>query len=258
MAIVTFMSDYGWQDHYVAAVKAAIITTAPQTAIIDISHDINPFDISHGAYVLSNVFRNFPTKTAHLVSIDPGSKETPRYIALEMEDHFFVGHDSGLFSLITDRLPAKLIELDVGKGSSFPCKDYLAPVAARLSQGASIEDFGQPLGEMERRIARQLKATKKEIVGHVIRVDHYGNLVTNITQQDFEAIVKLNGSSEYSIHVGREVFHAVHLDYGDVESGNCYLLFNSSRLLQIGINKGNASELFGLKLDTPIVIEFNN
>ncbi len=256
MAIVTFMSDYGWQDHYVAAVKAAVLQEGTDINIVDISHDINCFDISHGAYVLSNSFRSFPKGTVHLVCIDPVPREGLRSIAIELEGHYFVGDDSGLFSLISTAQPSTAIEITGDNETTFVGKDLFAPIAARLAKGEAIQSLGNPIQSIETRIARQLKASKREIVGHIIRVDRYGNLITNIAQKDFEAILQLNGQQDYEIHVGREVFRGVHKAYHEVDSGNCFIIFNSLGLLQIGINKGNASELFGLKLDTPIVIEF--
>ena len=259
MAVVTFMSDYGWKDHYVAAVKASVLAINPSLQIIDISHDIRAFDIGHGAYVLKSVFRDFPKNSVHLVSIDPVGREKPGYVAIKLEDHYFVGNDSGLFSMLSDQQNTAQVRLNNlnPKASTFPGKDILGPVAANLASGKNIHELGEPISGIQRVISRQLKATKREIVGHVIRVDKYGNLITNIPQREFEAIQKINGQVPFEIQVGREVFTDFNSDYHEVESGNCYLLFNSLGLLQIGINKGNAAELLGLKLDTPISIHFS-
>lgn len=259
MAVVTFMSDYGWDDHYVAAVKAAILAVNPSLHIIDISHDIQAFDIGHGAYVLKSVFRDFPKNTVHLVSIDPVGREKPGYIATKLEEHYFVGNDSGLFSMLSDQPNMAQVKLNSlnPKATTFPGKDILGPVAANLASGKNIHELGESIPEIQKVIARQLKATKREIVGHVIRVDKYGNLITNIPRQEFETIQRINGQVPFEVQVGREVFTQFNTDYHEVDSGNCYLLFNSLGLLQIGINKGNAAELLGLKLDTPISIHFN-
>lgn len=258
MAVVTFMSDYGWDDHYVAAVKASILAVNPSINIVDISHQINAFDVAHGAYVLKNVFRDFPRHTVHLVSVDPVNREPPTYVALKLEDHYFVGNDTGLFGMLSEQPFMAQVKLNAINQiqSSFPGKDILGPMAAKLASGENIHELGEPAMELKRLFARQLKATKREIVGNVIRVDKYGNLVTNIPRSEFETIQKINGNVPFEVQVGREVFHEFNKNYHEVESGNCYLLFNSLGLLQIGINKGNAAELLGLKLDTPIAIHF--
>ena len=259
MALVTFMSDYGWRDHYVGAVKAAILKINPSIQIVDISHDISSYDIGHGAYVLKSLFKDFPNNTVHLVCLDPISAPPSRQVALKLEEHYFVGADSGIFSLVSEKQPSAQVDLNKVKPikSTFIGKDILASAAASLASGKNIHDLGQPVEELNTLFTRKVKATKREIVGHVIRVDKYGNLITNIEKGEFEHIQKINGAVSFEVQVGRELFEKFNEDYADVDSGECYLLFNSLGLLQIGINKGNASELLGLKLDTPILINFN-
>ncbi|MEQ9402975.1 MAG: SAM-dependent chlorinase/fluorinase [Cyclobacteriaceae bacterium] len=257
MAVITFLSDFGMDDHYVAAVKGKIMGMNPDQQVIDISHTVNPFDISHGAFLLKSVFRDFPEGTVHLVSVD-GLREKSSGIALELQGHFFVGFDCGLFSMISDVRPEKMVEVDLG-GSVFPAKDVLAAVAVGLAGNKKMESLGNELSQMKELFARQVKVTKREIAGNVMNVDHFGNLITNITKFDFEKILEINGGSvRYQIRFGREAFGSLHRYYTDVESGDCYVMFNSNGLLQIGINKGNASQLLGLGTDAPVHIEFSN
>ena len=251
------MSDFGTTDHYVAAVKAAIVSESPSQTITDITHDIRPFDISHAANVLRNVYKDFPGKTVHIVAVD-AMREKSRTLAIEMDGHVFLGFDSGLFSLISPKKPDQIAELENGE-STFPAKDVLAKAALRLANGKTLKDVGTIVEEMTELYARQLKVTKREISGHVIMVDHYGNLMTNINKEEFEKILEINGAGvRYSIRFGREQFQHLHNYFSEVESGDCFVLFNSSGNLQIGINKGNASELLGLSVDSPVLIEFAN
>ena len=255
MALITFISDFGTVDHYVAAVKAAIVSEVPNQSVIDISHDIRPFDISHAANVLRNVYKDFPVETVHLVAVD-AMRSRSRAIAVEIEDHVFVGFDSGLFSLLSDK-PVSEVAVLKDMQSTFPAKDILAKAALDLANGKSLKDVGEMTGELTELYGRQLKVTKREIAGNVISVDHYGNLITNIAKAEFEKILEINGASvRYQIRFGRETFETIHSFFSDVESGDCYLLFNSSGHLQIGINKGKASELLGMSVDSPVLIEF--
>ncbi|WP_425392703.1 SAM hydrolase/SAM-dependent halogenase family protein [Ekhidna sp.] len=257
MALITFMSDFGTVDHYVAAVKAAIVSESPSQPITDITHDIRPFDISHAANVIRNVYKDFPEKTVHIVAVD-AVKEKSRALALELDGHLFVGFDSGIFSLISSKRPSEIVLLENGQ-STFPAKDVLAKTALKLASGKSLKDVGEKVEELTELYARQLKVTKREIAGHVITVDHFGNLITNIKKEEFEKIIEINGAGvRYAIRFGREQFQGIHSYFTDVESGDCYVLFNSSGQLQIGINKGNAAELLGLSVDSPILIEFAN
>ena len=251
------MSDFGTTDHYVAAVKAAIIGRSPSQVIADISHDIRPFDISHAASVLKHVYKEFPANTVHLVAVD-SMKEKAKAIAVELDGHYFVGFDSGLFSLISEQKPTKVSVLENG-ASTFAAKEVLAKVALALAEGKSMRDVGDPVDAISELFTRQLKVTKKEIVGNVTAIDHYGNLITNISKQEFEKMLALNGAgTSFSVRFGREQFVKIHDYFTEVESGDCFVLFNSSHFLQIGINKGNAAELLGLAVDAPVLIEFTN
>ncbi len=109
MTLVTFLSDFGNEDHYVAAVKAAILSESSLVNIVDISHNINPFDIGHAAYVLSHAYKNFPEGTVHLIAVDPSDKNNHKALAVKMDNHFFVGCDSGIFSLISSKTQKKLL-----------------------------------------------------------------------------------------------------------------------------------------------------
>lgn len=256
MAVITFMSDFGEEDHYIAAVKAAILRHCPTAQIIDISHKIAASDIGHAAYLLKHVFREFPSGSVHLCAIDRITREPSKQIALQLEGHFFVGPDSGLFSLISGEKPTQIVELAGGEYSMFPSKIYHGPAAGKLLSGVSLASLGPSLAEATKLFERRPKVTKREIAGHVVRVDSYGNLITNITQTDFETIRKITNQAPFEVIFGRETTQVLQRGYYEVESGDCFVLFNSSGNLEIGINKGNAAELLGLRLDSQIFIQF--
>ncbi|MEL6561468.1 MAG: SAM-dependent chlorinase/fluorinase [Bacteroidota bacterium] len=259
MAVITFMSDFGTRDHYVAAVKSQIISVNPTLNIIDISHDIKLFDLSHASFVMKHVYKEFPKGTVHLLAVDSVGRRSDKYLAFKVEEYYFICPDNGLISLITDQPPTAVVDINslLGNKSTFPAKDIMAPAAARLSSGGNIHEMGKPVEQYIQLIGRQVKATKKEIVGNVVRVDHYGNLITNIVKSEFEKIHSLNEQKGFTIRAGREVFNKVNQYFYQVDPGDCYLIFNSNGLLQIGINKGNASVLLGLQRDAPIFIQFN-
>jgi len=256
MAVVTFMSDFGEEDHYASAVKAAIFSHNPDQKIVDISHAIQRHDIGHAAYVLRQVYSSFAESTVHLIAVDPVVRGLDSLVAIRMNNHYFVTHDSGILNLIDPHSPETGIEL-ARESSTFPARDFLAKAAVQLANGIDLNSLGTPL-KLHTRTDRQLKATKREIVGQIIRVDHYGNLVTNINQTDFENITKLlGGNPAYRIHFARESFSRVHQNFNEVDDGDCFVLFNAYGHLEIGINKGRACDLLGLKLETLVAIEFN-
>src|SRR5258708_27373420 len=190
MAIVTLLTDSGESDHYVAAIKAKILSVNPGIKIVDISHKILPCDIAHAAFVLKSVFRDFPKGTVHLVGVDSTGNRGDAFIGLQMEDHYFVGADNGLLGLISHRPHQSIVELNVISPvvSSFPEKDILAPAAAKLASEVVLSDLGLAMGSFKKMIGRFVKATKKQIAGHVVRGDNVGNLITNILREDFETL----------------------------------------------------------------------
>lgn len=255
MAIVTLLTDSGESDHYVAAVKAKIISINPGLRIEDISHRIRQGDIGHAAFVLRSVFRDFPKGTVHLVGVDSTGNREDAYIALQLEDHFFVGCDNGLFGLISERPQQLLVELNSINSitTTFPERDVFAPAAAKLASGMGITSLGKPMSTFRKMIDRQIKATKKQITGSVIRVDGMGNLITNIPKDVFEL---LSNGKGFTVQFGGEKFRRLHTQYNQADQGDCFVLFNSLGLLEIGIYKGNASELLGLGYDSTVNIIF--
>ncbi len=255
MAIVTLLSDSGEADHYVAAIKGKILSTNPGLSIVEISSRISPCDIGHGAFVLRSAFRDFPKGTVHIVAVDATGNRGDSFLAVQLEDHFFVSVDNGLLGLISDKQHQNIVELNVINAitTSFPERDILAPAAARLASGVSITTLGTPLQSFKKMTDRHVKATKKQILGHVIRVDGFGNLITNIEKDTFELLSK---GKVYTISFGGEKMRRIHTAYNQAEQGDCFLIFNSLGLLEIGIYKGNASDLLGLSYDSPVNIIF--
>ena len=190
MAIVTLLTDSGESDHYVAAIKAKILSINSGIKLIDISHRIQPCDIAHAAFVLRSVFREFPKGTIHLAGVHATGQRGDSPIALQLEDHFFIGADNGLFGLISDKTHQNLVELNTVNPlrTTFPEKDIFAPAAVKLASGVALSDLGKPMLTFKKMIDRQVKATKKQITGTVIKVDNFGNLITNIPKEAFDVL----------------------------------------------------------------------
>ena len=281
MPLITFLSDFGDKDHYIAAVKAKIYSSIPNASIVDISHSIERYNIAYGAYILHAVFREFPKNTIHIVSINSLDRSEDKFISIKLENHYFIGADNGLFSLISDKKPDIIVELsssppltppkgvrtmssghrasiaggkgDLGFRGAFPEKDIFAPAAIILANKGNIRDLGQEIKSMKQMLNRQLKVTKDQLTGQVIHIDSYGNLVTNIDVNTFE---KCRKGRKYEIAFVGETIKNISKVYNQVDGGDCVCLFNSNTLLEIAINKGNASELLGLTYDSVVTVTF--
>lgn len=254
MAIITFTSDFGLEDYYVPAVKAKMLSINPQLIIVDVTHQVELFDIAHATFVLRAVYNDFPKGTVHLVALNSTSSNTDGFIGIKLNEHIFIGPNNGVLSMLADHDPGIIVKFSDAhiKDSTFPAKDILAPIAAKVASGAAIHDFGGPLPSIRKVLPRQFKASRKEIVGYVLRVDHYGNLITNIQEEVFN---KLNPGS-FRIEFSRETLDSLQNGYSEVEPGDCFAFFNSLGLLEIGINHGHGADLLGLKYDSPVYIHF--
>lgn len=253
MGILTFLSDFGITDHYVAAVKAKILTLNPAQILVDISHEVEPFNIAHALHVINSVFRDFPEGTVHLLAVDTHGAKTGRYQAAWHQGHFFVCADNGLLSLLTENDPKQLVDLPAQDNSSSPARDIMAPAAVALAQGASMAEIGELAEGMTQLINRQLRLNDHSIVGHVMHVDHFGNLITDISRDSVEAI---GHGRTFTIHFNREVIDRISTRYSHPTEGDCVALFNRQGFLIIGINKGHASELLGMYFDSRVEIKF--
>ena len=252
MPLITFTSDFGDTDHYVAAVKAAIYRADRRVDVIDICHHVEHYNIAHGAFVLKSVYRDFPEGSVHLIAVNSDSYPS-RFTAIKLHGHYFVGADNGLVSLLSEENPTCVVAIDVAEPTAFAARDVLAPAAVALCQGLAIEKLGDEISETNRKLPRSLRANRRQINGHVIHVNHYGNLITNIDQKTFE---KLSSEASYQVIFGRERARRIHQIYHDVELGECVLLFNSLGLLEVSINQGSAHDLLGLGYDSPVIVRF--
>lgn len=254
MALITFTSDFGDCDYYVPAVKAKMLSINPQLNIVDITHKIENYDVAHAAFILKSVYKEFPKGTVHLVAMNSTSNITDGFIGIKLEEHIFLGPNNGVLSLLSDHDPGIMVKFaDIHiQNSTFPTKDILAPIAAKVASGAAIHDFGGPLTSIKKMIPRNFKATKKQILGHVVRVDNYGNLITNITKDVFDTL----NPGKFTIEFSRESLTKLNNSYDQVEPGDCFAFFNSLGLLEIGINHGHGADLLGLRHDSPIFINF--
>ncbi|AHM59716.1 hypothetical protein D770_07265 [Flammeovirgaceae bacterium 311] len=225
--------------------------------IVDISHHIQHFNIAHGSFVLGNVFRDFPKGTVHLVAVHATGNLGEPYIAIKLEDHYFVGTDNGLLGLISELEPEEVVILghteedkQLARTTTFPAKDILAPAAAKLAQGAALASLGEKTDYFNRMIPRKPRLSKQLIAGHVIHIDHYGNLITNILQHEFEQLV----NEKFRIKLGREQINKIHKTYNLVDAGDLFAVFNSQGFLEIGVHSGHAAELLGMEYDSPILL----
>ncbi|MBG8552056.1 SAM hydrolase/SAM-dependent halogenase family protein [Hymenobacter guriensis] len=254
MGLITFLSDFGYRDHYVAAVKARILQLAPQQPVLDITHAVEPFNIAHAVHVLGAVYNDFPAGTVHLIGVSDWGRGAGSWRAARYQGHYFVVADNGLLPLLTDGHADELVELSTLAPTASPTRDVLAPAAVHLARGGLLSDLGQQAITQYQLLNRQLRLQDHRITGHVIHVDHYGNLITNITRTAVEAV---GHGRACTIHFGRETVREILPHFQTADPGEAGCIFNSQDRLCVGINQGNASELLGLNFDSQVDVRFS-
>ena len=277
MGVLTLLTDFGYRDHYVAALKARLLHLAPSLPVMDITHGVEPYNIAHAVHVLRAVFRDFPLGTTHLITVSDygaspaGAVATPAWHAAQHEGHYFVSADNGLLALLCDGLPERLIRLNAvapptapvvpsNLPSSIPpaatlnpTRDILAPAAVCLALGQSIDSLGLPTTELYSLTNRQLRLQDSRVTGHVVHVDHYGNLITNISR---EAVEVTGRGRPATIKFGREAVRELRPHFAAAPPGEIVCAFDPQGCLCIAINQGHASELLSLYFDSQVDVWF--
>jgi len=245
MAIITLTTDFGLKDYYVGAVKGTIMNLAPQTQIIDITHDIATNDTLKAAYIVKNAYPDFPKNSIHIIGVASGSSPEMPYTVAYANGHYFIATDNGIFSLIFDTLPEKIVAINTGGNSFiFPTKDVFAKAACFLANGGKIEDMGESRTTILQKSLLNAAATGDIIKGSVIHIDNNGNAITNISKNLFETYAK-NRKFEIAFSASY-IIDKISLSYNDAPEGEILALFNSSGLLEIALRDGSANNYVGL------------
>lgn len=258
MPVFTLTTDFGLRDYYVGSLKGSLIRKCPEAKIFDITHEVQAFNINEAAFALHNAYLEFPERTIHIVSVESFESGPSRYIALERNNHFFIGPDNGLFSLTFQNPPHQAVELISGKevaASTFPIKDYLLDVACSISDQQDVSQLGVKVTDLMKRTSLQPVLQQSRIRGTVIHIDAFENAILNINKDLFNHIGE---GREFSISFRwRESIDYIVSNYWEVPEGEMFCLFNASGYLQISIKKGKASSLLGLSVGDTVQIEFS-
>ncbi|CAM1361119.1 conserved hypothetical protein [Tenacibaculum sediminilitoris] len=276
MSLITLTTDFGTKDHFVGAVKGAIYSELPDAKIVDITHDISPFNITETAYILKNAYKSFPDKTIHVIGVDSELSADNKHIALELDDHYFICPDNGLISMIASEIkPTKIVEINIHNRieSSFPVLDVFVQVASHISRGGSLSVIGREIEDYKKIIEIKPKVNEQQTIisGGVIYIDNYGNVITNISKKQFNTIGKGRG---YKVTARRYTFSKIYNRYNEIVNysvtdkrqydGEKLAIFNSAGFLEIAIYRSNlgtvggASTLLGLEYRDTITVEFEN
>lgn len=275
MAIITLTTDFGEKDHFVGAVKGAIHSELDNATIVDISHGISPFHLHEAAYIIGNAYKSFPEGTIHIIGVDSELNPENKHIAIFMDGHYFICADNGIMSMLCSEIkPEKMVEINIHDRiiSNFPVLDVFVKVAGHIARGGSLDVIGKTILAIKeiKGISPVVNQNEAQIIGNVIYIDNYGNVITNITKRIFEEVGK---GRKYVINIRTTKINNIHNNYSDAinfdlppekreEDGKKLALWNSSNFLELAIYKSNptsvggAASLFGLGFRDTVTINF--
>ncbi len=256
--VITLMTDFGTSDHFVGVMKGVILNINPKVRIVDITHAIPPQDVHGAAFIVNSTYRYFPDGTIHVVVVDPGVGSRRRAIICQTDTAYFVCPDNGVLSYILGNDTAHRV-VALGNtdywlsevSNTFHGRDIFAPAAAHLSRGISLSQFGDAVNNVVRLPIQIPQVTKTAIVGSVIWVDRFGNLITNLT---FDMIKSFGMSNGFVIRAGKSEIYQLNSAYAESEVGECLAIIGSSGYLEISVNQESAAQVLGLKRDDVIEI----
>ena len=247
MAIVTLITDFGQRDHYVASMKGVILQIDPAATIVDITHQISAQQVTEAAFVLRCAWPAFAPGAIHVVVVDPLVGTDRRIIAARYDGRIVLAPDNGAVTLV--HRDCRLEELYVVQNhqlfvqpvsATFHGRDVLAPVAAHLSRGLALGSVGPTIHQLELLDLPGPRFENDGVVGEVIYIDHFGNLVTNLTRRELAR--NMFGGSPQQVWLGQRCIGPIRQSYAEVAAGECLALMGSADLLEIAVNHGNAAE----------------
>lgn len=259
MQIVTLTTDWGYSDYYVGAVKAKLFSTIKNCQVVDISHNIEKYDLMEGAFVVRNSCLDFPKGTIHIIDIDctESSDKEFQHIVVEYNEQYFICTDNGMPSIIFEGItPTKIIGITSTHQESyyfsFSAYDLFCKVAALITYNTNILDFGFEMKGFIKKNVLRPTIYPNSILCTVFHIDDYGNAFLNITVEEF---VERLGEDSFFIEIENNKIEKISRSYYDVKVNDPLITVSSSHYLELAINKSNASELLGLNIGTPITIK---
>lgn len=253
MPIITLLTDFGLADHFVGVVKGVILGICPEAGIVDITHQVKPFAIAEGGFLLAQSWRYFPKGTIHVAVVDPGVGSSRRAILAEVGGHLFVAPDNGLLSLVfAEEEGHSVREITAHRyfrqpvSQTFHGRDVFAPVAAHLAAGVPPAEFGKPIEDATRfPIARPVQTAPRNWTGSIVRIDRFGNLITNFKVEQF-------GPKPFELIAGLSTVNRIETNYEAAGLGEIFVIAGSSGYYEIAAGQDSAARMLGCGVGAPV------
>jgi hypothetical protein len=255
MAIVTLTSDFGESDHFAGVMKGVILGIAPRVQLVDITHQVSPFEVLEGAFVIAQAYRYFPKGTVHVVVVDPGVGTGRRPILVEAAGQFFIGPDNGVLNMVYGREKARVRHISNAKyflknvSETFHGRDVFAPAAGHVAKGVRPSAMGPVIDDYLRsNLDKPSRIGKRHWAGAVLKVDRFGNLITNFHVDEFPGV----RSRPIVLMPGVRALERIVSNYAEAPFGEPVIIIGSSGYLEVIVNQGNAGRILGCGAGSPV------
>ena len=259
--IITLTTDFGTSDHLVGSMKGVILNINPAARIVDLNHSVVPYDILDGALSIANAYRFFPSRTIHVVIVDPGVGTERRPILVSGEKQFFVAPDNGVLSMIFERESCTVRHISAEHyflnpvSPTFHGRDIFAPTAGWLSKAFQTEAFGEPVTDFVRFTMPKAKSNGQAVKGVILRVDAFGNLMTNLTAEDIPIGALGGGAIKLAVN-GKQVLRFGQT-FASGNPGEPIALLGSAGYVEIAVNRGNAARTLGVNRGAEVTLDLS-
>jgi S-adenosylmethionine hydrolase len=254
--LIALLTDFGHRDHYAGTMKGVALGICPEATLVDITHEVPPFDVLAAALELAAAYRYFPAGSIFLVVVDPGVGSPRRGLAAEAGGYKFVAPDNGVLSLVfEEHPPERIVELTEGAyarqvvSRTFHGRDRFAPAAAWLARGTELSALGSPAGSVRRLAVPRPRQTITGVEGEVVRVDRFGNLITNIDRRTVERLAE---GQPLIVQLGALRIMRIVATYADSPPGEACALLGGTDHLEIALNGADAAVALGAGRGTPV------
>ena len=253
--ILTLTTDFGSADHYAGAMKGVIFGVCPEARIVDITHEVTPYEIPEAAYTIAQTYPYFPARTVHVVVVDPGVGTARRPILVEAAGQFFVGPDNGVFTMVCSREAHKVRAIS-NEGlfrqpvsATFHGRDIFAPVAARLAAGMSPPHVGDIVQDYLRlNFEKAVRTGKRTWTGTILKIDRFGNIVTNLHRSEFTNLERSN----CSLAIGPRQVGVFASNYQQTGPGELFLIYGSGGYIEVSCSQASAAKAIGCAVGAPV------
>jgi S-adenosyl-L-methionine hydrolase (adenosine-forming) len=253
--IITLTTDFGGSDHFAGTMKGVILGIYPAARIVDISHEVQPFEVADGGFTIAQACRYFPRRSIHVVVVDPGVGSTRRPLVAEAGGQYFIAPDNGVLSMVLAGEKAKVRQITNERyflkpvSRTFHGRDVFAPVAAHLAAGIPPAKFGPRIEDYLRlTFDKPVRTGKRSWTGSILKVDRFGNLITNLHIDEFPDV----STRPFELNAGLQVVRRMALTFSECEPGELFVVVGSSGYLEVATNQGSAAKSLGCGAGSPV------